>query len=257
MKQCTKCLADKPIEDYNKYFNKKTDKYKYEPHCKTCAALKRKNVYNNNIDKYKQIAKEHYENNKQYYIDYNIEHKEELKQYAKEYRETHKEENAEYQKIRYENNKEEFKIKSKEYKQNNKDKVREINAQYYLDNKEKISVRNQAYHKHRKSIDPLFKLRCNISSLISIYLKRNGYKKNTKTANILGCTFEEFKLHLEKQFDDKMNWENQGTYWELDHIKPVSLATNEQELIELNHYTNFQPLYWLDNQIKSNNYSIQ
>jgi hypothetical protein len=48
-----------------------------------------------------------------------------------------------------------------------------------------------------------------------------------------------------------MTWENQGQ-WHLDHIYPISLAKNEQEVIKLNHYTNFQPLWAKDNLTKHN-----
>lgn len=50
-----------------------------------------------------------------------------------------------------------------------------------------------------------------------------------------------------------MNWSNQGI-WHLDHIKPISLATTEEEVIALNHYTNFQPLWAEDNLRKGNKY---
>ena len=46
-----------------------------------------------------------------------------------------------------------------------------------------------------------------------------------------------------------MNWENYGLYngednygWDLDHIIPLSSAKSEEEVIQLNHYTNLQPL---------------
>ena len=46
-----------------------------------------------------------------------------------------------------------------------------------------------------------------------------------------------------------MSWDNYGKYngelnfgWDLDHIIPLSSANNIDELIKLNHYTNFQPL---------------
>lgn len=46
-----------------------------------------------------------------------------------------------------------------------------------------------------------------------------------------------------------MNWENRGLYngefnhgWDIDHIIPVSSGLSEDELLKLNHYTNFQPL---------------
>jgi len=49
-----------------------------------------------------------------------------------------------------------------------------------------------------------------------------------------------------------MNWENQGTYWHMDHIIPISSAQTDEDVYRLNHYTNFQPLYWEDNLKKSN-----
>ena len=46
-----------------------------------------------------------------------------------------------------------------------------------------------------------------------------------------------------------MTWENRGLYngefnfgWDLDHIIPISTAKTEEDVIRLNHYTNFQPL---------------
>jgi hypothetical protein len=88
-------------------------------------------------------------------------------------------------------------------------------------------------------------------NLISNSLKRKGYSKKSRTYEILGCTYEEFKLYIEKQFTKGMNWENKGQ-WHFDHIYPISLAKDEEELIRLNHYTNFQPLWAIDNLKKSN-----
>jgi 5-methylcytosine-specific restriction endonuclease McrA len=46
-----------------------------------------------------------------------------------------------------------------------------------------------------------------------------------------------------------MNWNNQGKYtgkynetWQYDHIVPISSSMNEDDILRLNHYTNFQPL---------------
>jgi hypothetical protein len=78
-----------------------------------------------------------------------------------------------------------------------------------------------------------------------------GFKKNSKTANYLGCTFEEFKIWIENQFQEGMNWDN-FSEWHLDHIYPVSRAIDEEHLIVLNYYTNFQPLWAIDNLRKSN-----
>jgi len=75
--------------------------------------------------------------------------------------------------------------------------------------------------------------------------------KNSKTYDILGCTPQELKEHLEKQFVEGMTWENRGE-WHIDHIIPLSSAKNEDEVYRLCHFTNLQPLWALDNLKKSN-----
>ena len=50
-----------------------------------------------------------------------------------------------------------------------------------------------------------------------------------------------------------MSWENQGK-WHLDHIIPISSAKTEEDVIRLNHYTNFQPLWAEDNFKKGKKY---
>jgi len=48
-----------------------------------------------------------------------------------------------------------------------------------------------------------------------------------------------------------MNWNNYGK-WEIDHIRPMASAKNEEQTIELNHYTNLQPLWKNENREKNN-----
>jgi hypothetical protein len=59
---------------------------------------------------------------------------------------------------------------------------------------------------------------------------------------------EEFKLYLESQFEDWMTWDNRALYngelnygWDIDHKIPLASAKSEED-IDLNHYTNLQPL---------------
>jgi hypothetical protein len=107
--------------------------------------------------------------------------------------------------------------------------------------------------RNKLKTDPLFKLRHNLKNLIRNSIKNNGFKKNTKTARILGCSIIEFKEHIKNQFFKGMSWNNYGE-WEYDHIRPVSWAKSEFEIIELNHYSNFQPLWKKDNRSKSNRF---
>ena len=76
-----------------------------------------------------------------------------------------------------------------------------------------------------------------------------NYLKNSKTEEILGCSFKDFKIYIESKFENWMNWKNRGLYngslnygWDIDHIIPLSTAKNEENLIKLNHYSNLQPL---------------
>jgi hypothetical protein len=50
-----------------------------------------------------------------------------------------------------------------------------------------------------------------------------------------------------------MTWENYGK-WHLDHKTPISWAKTEKEVIELNHYTNFQPMWAIENLSKGNRF---
>lgn len=97
--------------------------------------------------------------------------------------------------------------------------------------------------------DILFRLKTNIKNLIGNSIRNSGFSKLSKTEQILGCSYDEFKQHLEKQFEPWMTWNNRGLYngtpeygWDIDHIIPLKTATCEADIIRLNHYTNLQPL---------------
>ena len=156
-----------------------------------------------------------------------------------------------YQKEYKLKNKEKIAELNKSYSERNKEKIANYKRQHYLENKEKIEKYRNDWRNNKVKIDSLFKLTNNTRTLIKQSFRRNGYSKNSKTYQILGCTFEEFKEHLQNKFTEGMNWNNIGQ-WHLDHIYPVSLAKDEEELIKLNHYSNFQPLWAIDNIKKSN-----
>jgi hypothetical protein len=159
----------------------------------------------------------------------------------------------EYNKVWKENNVEKRKEYMKEYNkeqyQKNVEKLRNRRKEYYYNNKEKTLLTNNTYRNKRKQSDPLFKLSTNLRTMIGGAIKKNGYKKLTKTELILGCSFENFKLHLESQFQNWMSWDNYGLYngqlnygWDIDHIVPLSSALNENDILKLNHYSNLRPL---------------
>lgn len=153
-------------------------------------------------------------------------------------------------KIWRDNNREHLNNYMKEYNSSDdrKLKLKEINRIYVLNNKESIRDQKREYMRSKRK-DPMFKFKDNIRTLISNSLRNKGFKKNIRSVNILGCSIEDFKLYIESKFEPWMNWKNKGLYnnefnfgWDIDHIIPLSSAISEEDLINLNHYTNFQPL---------------
>jgi hypothetical protein len=105
------------------------------------------------------------------------------------------------------------------------------------------------YVRLRRQSNSLFKLRSNIGTLIANCLTNSGYTKESNTASILGCSFDQFYDHIEQQFTIGMSWTNRNL-WHIDHIIPVAFAQTQQELIQLNHYTNLRPIWAVDNLAK-------
>ena len=166
----------------------------------------------------------------------------------------------EYLLVYKKNNRKKLSEKRKEYYEKNKVSHLEYRKKYNEKNKVLISEYNKKYReknrgrfndrqKVRRKTEPLFKLKCSIRSRILTAFKQKGYSKKSKTHQILGCSFEELKIHLEVMFEPWMSWDNFGIYngdlnygWDIDHIIPLSSAETEEDVIRLNHYTNLQPL---------------
>lgn len=160
---------------------------------------------------------------------------------------------------RYPNCKQCAKESSKAWKQANpeqakkstlKSRAKESSKQAARDRSKQWRSKNPGhsarYQTARKQVDSNFKLIGQIRNLLLISFKAKGYKKNTKTEKIIGCSFDEFRVHIEKQFLDGMSWGNRNL-WHIDHITPLRIAKTESEIVALNHHTNLQPLWKEDN----------
>jgi hypothetical protein len=101
----------------------------------------------------------------------------------------------------------------------------------------------QNEYKRKKSLTPQQKIISNLRNRVYKMLVKEIESKST--LELIGCSRKDFLNYVENQFDDKMNWDNYGTYWELDHIKPLSKDGTF-------HYTNCQPLTITENRKKSN-----
>lgn len=132
-----------------------------------------------------------------------------------------------------------------------KECISEYKKEYGKKNALKIREQNREYVFKRRNENSLLRIKTNLTNLIGDKIRRGGYTKRSKVKTILGCDYSYFKKYISDKFIDGMSWENYGR-WHLDHIIPSSSANTEEELLSLNHYSNFQPLWASDNFKKSN-----
>ncbi len=237
MKICIKCNLEKSDSEFGNR-NKK---------CKDC------------YKEYQRLYRlNHKEKMKEYNDNYYQENKQEIIEGVKTYYFENRDKIAEYKTLYWEENREELTKKNKDYYQNNKERLGSQNKAYNQKHRkelnEKRNKRNKKNKIHlklkeRREKDPVFRISQNIRTYIRNSFKYKGLKKSTKTEIILGCSFKDFKSHIESQFECWMTWENYGKYngdlnygWDIDHIIPISIAQTEEEVLKLNHFTNLRPL---------------
>ena len=140
----------------------------------------------------------------------------------------------------------------KQHRIDNKDYFNSYCKRHYHENKE--WYRN--WERNRLKEDMGFRLRKNIGVRINMALKAYNALKQDRTIEYLGCNMEEYTQYLESKFTPEMSWDNYGTYWEIDHIKPICKFNllNEEEMYECFHYKNTQPLTKPENREKSGKY---
>ena len=151
-----------------------------------------------------------------------------------------------YNKKHYIDNKDIYIKRSKDWHDKNKERHNFNNRNNYRENKESYKARAKNRHYKLMKEDDLYKLSNNIRALIRNSFTYNSHKKKTKTANILGCSFNDFKQWLGGVPD--LNFH-------MDHIIPSSWAETEEELVALNHYSNFKLTTAKQNISKGNRYS--
>lgn len=194
--------------------------------------------------------------------------KEEIKQYNREYQQKNKDIIRERKKIYTFKNKknrkkylalhkDQIKQQRKKYYEKNKKNLIQKSIQYWNLHQQEKKEYNKYYHKThkqkrnyrlkiRRKIDVNFKISHNLRS--RIYHTIKGHNKSAHTTELLGCTIDQLKEHLQSKFVNGMTWSNYGR-WHIDHIRPCAsfdLSLPEQQK-ECFHYTNLQPLWAEDN----------
>lgn len=214
-KHCKKCNQTKDISEFS--FRKETNSYRGV--CKQCKNQRHRELYPTN---YKEKKLQYYQENKEELLSKNKE--------------------------RRRNNPEQYKERDRLYNEKNREKRLAYDRAYYQANKEKRKAYSAAYNKKRRAEDPVYKMIWNTRRRINLGLK--GECKSAPTEELIGCSFEEYRSHIESQWEEGMNWDNYGLHgWHIDHIIPISSfdLSDPEEQKKAFGYKNTQPMWAKDN----------
>ena len=148
------------------------------------------------------------------------------------------------QKKYYERNRERISVRGKEYRERNADVIAARAKAYPGKNREKINAyQRERYAKLKAEGKPTWrqqnlekarkrhadycrqwlsdgKRRLSHSITCGVRLSLKGAKNGAKWEKLVGYTRSDLAIHMEKQFDRRMTWENYGD-WHIDHIVPI------------------------------------
>lgn len=133
---------------------------------------------------------------------------------------------------------------------------RQARSRRQYENCDKDKKRNLARKNRRKNYEnnKNYKMRCILRQRLRQALLRQSTTKHAPTLELLGCTVEELRAHIEAQFEPWMTWDNWAhDTWHIDHIKPCASfdLTDPEQQRECFHYTNLRPLEATENMQKN------
>jgi hypothetical protein len=136
----------------------------------------------------------------------------------------------------------------REYKIANREHFAGYMRQWRKDNAARIKSYKLQYHTDVESKQIEYRMLYSLRGRLRQAL--NGAMKSQHTMELVGCNMAQLKEHLSSKFKDGMTWNNYGQKgWHIDHIIPCASfnMTDPTEQKKCFHYTNLQPLWWLDN----------
>jgi hypothetical protein len=138
------------------------------------------------------------------------------------------------------------------------DEYKQKQADYHRDwrerNKEARAAYQMEWSRHKRDSDLNHRLKGCLRHRVHQAIK-HGYK-SAPTLELIGCTIDEVRAHLEAQFLPGMTWDNwTSNGWHIDHIQPCATfdLTDQAQQRECFHWSNLQPLWASDNCAKRDN----
>lgn len=238
MKKCSRCNLLLSLDSYHLSSRSK------DGHISDCKSCRK-----NDNEKERIRIKEYRKNNKGY-LETNKKYKENNLDFVKKLNKdwSISEKGKDSRKKYYKNNCEKIKEKSAKNRYDNIDVILE-NEKERRKTDEYKKYRIQYYKKHKSKNPHVYAWR----SLLRNTLKRLDTSKSSTTIEMLGYSADDLKFHIESLFKEGMTWDNYGD-WHIDHIKPVSLFVDSDDVSIVNSLENLQPLWATENLSKKNKF---
>jgi hypothetical protein len=112
---------------------------------------------------------------------------------------------------------------------------------YRLRHPDRIKAAKLRCHERNKS-DPAYVMLLRLRKKLNKLMRRGT---GSSMLALLGCSIDEFKLHLVRRFQLGMTFFNYGSVWSVDHIVPCSKfdLSDPEQRGKCFHYTNLRPLF--------------
>lgn len=120
-------------------------------------------------------------------------------------------------------------------------------AERYVSNRQCVlcnAEKSRERERRRANSDPSYRMYRNVH-------RRSGQALagRSSASRALGCSHRKLRRHIEGRFTEGMVWSNYGQ-WEVDHINPLAIGQSVREIVGLCNYSNLQPLWKRQNQMK-------
>lgn len=242
-KPCSKCQRELPLSSFAKDKNQKDG---HQRQCRECNKAYRAEYYRANRERLAEDKKNRY-----------AEDAERIKEKSRQYRETHPEQIAKYKAEYSKKNGDKIAISQRKKYEKSRGKIIKKTTAQTAQRRRGISRKKELFRQGKNTrlteAEILHMLRAFVSSSTR-RTKTAGFKRLASPSDLLGCSYEELRGHIEGQFSPGMCWENWTFYgWHLDHIQPVAsfdLSTLEEQK-QCFHFSNLQPLWREQNQRKA------
>lgn len=222
LKTCSKCRRDLPWDCFGRC-RKNVDGLKYA--CKGCRKKDGQRYYEANREEVSVRNRK-----------WKSENRDRVLEKGREYYEAH---GAAYR----EANKEAISERNRRYRESqDRDEVAEYNRRYQEENREELNRKRVERRRGDDNLRILHSVRTRMSKVLK------GGRKSARTVELLGCTIEFLRSHLESQFREGMSWDNYGE-WHIDHIIPCANfdMTDPEQQKQCFHHSNLQPLWAYEN----------